>query len=128
LSQCADIYGTLFAKKSDDHVSLCVKSKGFLLLGKSETTGGVPDLFASIEKTINYIAKDVPNRFVQMASHRTESNLVDNKTKSKPKLCVLIFKKQLMLSKYSPAGVVINEAMDIVQFRGSTSRFRAIIR
>jgi two-component system CheB/CheR fusion protein len=34
----------------------------------------------------------------------------------------------IMLSKYSPAGVVINEAMDIVQFRGSTSRFRAIIR
>jgi hypothetical protein len=41
LSQCADIYGTLFAKKSDDHVSLCVKSKRILLLGKSETTGGV---------------------------------------------------------------------------------------
>jgi two-component system CheB/CheR fusion protein len=50
--------------------------------------------FASIEKNDKlYSRKDVPSRFVQMASHRTESNLVDNKTKSKPKLCVLIFKK-----------------------------------
>jgi two-component system CheB/CheR fusion protein len=66
-----------------------------------------------------------------MASHRTESNLVDNKTKSKPETMRSDFQKtadDIMLSKYSPAGVVINEAMDIVQFRGSTSRFRAIIR
>jgi two-component system CheB/CheR fusion protein len=57
-----------------------------------------------------------------MASHRTESNLVDNKTKSKTMRSD--FQKtadDIMLSKYSPAGVVINEAMDIVQFRGSTS-------
>jgi hypothetical protein len=39
------------------------------------------------------------------------------------------FQKMMTLcSANIPAGVVINEAMDIVQFRGSTSRFRAIIR
>jgi two-component system CheB/CheR fusion protein len=41
------------------------------------------------------------------------------KLNPKPKLCVLIFKTadDIMLSKYSPCGVVINEAMDIVQFQ-----------
>ncbi|MEI9911517.1 MAG: hypothetical protein WDO71_18815 [Bacteroidota bacterium] len=29
----------------------------------------------------------------------------------------------IMLSKYTPAGVVINEAMDIVHFRGSTGNY-----
>jgi two-component system CheB/CheR fusion protein len=63
--------------------------------------------FASIEKTINYIAVKMYRRFVQMASHRTESNLVDNKTKSKTETMRSDFQKtadDIMLSKYSPVG------------------------
>jgi hypothetical protein len=43
-----------------------------------------------------------------MASHRTESNLVDNKTKSKTETMRSDFPKtadDIMLSKYSPTGV-----------------------
>jgi two-component system CheB/CheR fusion protein len=114
-------------KKAMTTFHYALNPKGFLLLGKSETTGGVPDLFASIEKNDKlYSRKDAPSRFVQMASHRTESNLIDNKNKPNTETMRSDFQKtadDIMLSKYSPAGVVINEAMDIVQFRGSTSRF-----
>jgi hypothetical protein len=100
------IYGTLLQKKAMTTFHYALNQRIFATR-QIRNYRWCSRSFASIEKTINYIAKDVPNRFVQMASHRTESNLVDNKTKSKPKLCVLIFKKQLMmLSKYSPAGVV----------------------
>jgi two-component system CheB/CheR fusion protein len=114
-------------KKAMTTFHYALNPKGFLLLGKSETTSGVPDLFASIEKNDKlYSRKDVPSRFIHLASHRTESNLINNKDKPKTETMRSDFQKiadDIMLSKYSPAGVVINEAMDIVQFRGSTSSY-----
>ena len=114
-------------KKAFTIFHYALNPKGFLLLGKSETTGGVPELFASTEKNDKlYIRKDAPSRFVHSVSPRTELNLIDTNDKPKTENMRSDFQKiadDIMLSKYSPAGVVINEAMDIVQFRGSTSRY-----
>ncbi|WP_309614847.1 chemotaxis protein CheB [Flavobacterium sp.] len=114
-------------KKALTTFHYALNPKGFLLLGKSETTSGVPDLFAATEKNDKlYTRKDVPSRFIHTVSPRTESNLIDNNDKPKTENMRSDFQKtadDIMLSKYSPAGVVINEAMDIVQFRGSTSRY-----
>ena len=100
---------------------------GFLLLGKSETTGGVPDLFAPTEKNDKlYSRKDVASKFIHVVSTRTEVNLTNSNDKPKTENMRSDFQKtadDIMLSKYAPAGVVINETMDIVQFRGSTSRY-----
>ena len=114
-------------KKAFTIFHYALNPKGFLLLGKSETTGGVPELFASTEKNDKlYIRKDAPSRFIHSVSPRTELNLIDTNDKPKTENMRSDFQKiadDIMLSKYSPAGVVINEAMDIVQFRGSTSRY-----
>ncbi|MEJ7828966.1 MAG: chemotaxis protein CheB [Segetibacter sp.] len=49
------------------HYSL--NEKGFLVLGKSETTGGQADLFKTIDKIEKiYLKKDVAGRFVQPAA------------------------------------------------------------
>ena len=101
--------------------------KGFLLLGKSETTAGVPDLFAPAAKNEKlYTRKDVLSRFISVVSQRTELNLNQVNDKPKAENMRSDFQKtadDIMLSKYTPAGVVVNEAMDIVQFRGSTSNY-----
>ena len=114
-------------KKALTTFHYALSPKGFLLLGKSETTSGVPDFFASIEKNEKlYSRKNVPNRFIHEANSRTESNLINTNDISKTETMRSDFQKiadDIMLSKYSPAGIVINEAMDIVQFRGSTSRY-----
>ncbi|MBC7523373.1 MAG: PAS domain-containing protein [Flavobacterium sp.] len=114
-------------KKALTTFHYALNQKGFLLLGKSETTSGVPDLFAATEKNDKlYTRKDAPSQFIHTVSPRTESNLIDTKDKPKTESMRSDFQKtadDIMLSKYSPAGVVINEAMDIVQFRGSTSRY-----
>jgi len=100
---------------------------GFLLLGKSEATGGVPELFASSDnKGKVYTRKDSPGKFMHVISPKSERNLdkLDNKTNSENMRSD--FQKtadDIMLSRYMPAGVVVNEAMDIVQFRGSTSSY-----
>jgi two-component system CheB/CheR fusion protein len=111
------------------HYSL--NPKGFLLLGKSETTSGVPELFITSQlkegKTDKlFIRKDVPGKFMHVASQRTEQNFSQNNTSTITDNIRTDFQKtadDIMLRKYTPAGVVVNEAMDIVHFRGNTGNY-----
>jgi two-component system CheB/CheR fusion protein len=111
------------------HYSL--NPKGILLLGKSETTGGVPELFVQSQAKEGkndklFTRKDVPGRFMHIASQRSEQNLSDTDINTKSDNIRTDFQKtadDIMLSKYTPAGVVVNEAMDIVHFRGNTGNY-----
>jgi two-component system, chemotaxis family, CheB/CheR fusion protein len=100
---------------------------GILLLGKSETTSGVPDLFSEVDKSGKiYSSKDVPSKFVQVVNRRSELDFNQIKENEKPENKSPDFEKtadEIMLKKYTPAGVVVNEAMDIVQYRGKTGPY-----
>ena len=100
---------------------------GFLLLGKSETSTGVPDLFASASKTDKlFTRKDVPGRFMHVTSQRSVHGSLGIAPDPRNKKMHTGFQKaadDIMLSKYSPAGVVINDEMDIVHFQGNTSSY-----
>ena len=114
-------------KKALTTFHYALNPKGFLLLGKSETTGGVPDLFAAVQKNDKlYSRKDVPGRFMQIASQRSEQILNRPPESSKSENSRNDFQKtadDILLTKYTPAGVVVNEAMDIVHFRGNTANY-----
>ncbi len=111
------------------HYSL--NQKGFLLLGKSETTSGVPDLFISSRLKEGksdklFSRKDVPGKFVHVASQRTEQHFSQSNTSTGNESVSTDFQKtadDIMLRKYTPAGVVVNDAMDIVHFRGNTGNY-----
>lgn len=114
-------------KKALTTFHYALNPKGFLLLGKSETTGGVPDLFAAEGKSDKlFTRKDVPGRFMQVTSQRSEQILNRPADSSKNETIRTDFQKtadDILLTKYTPAGVVVNEAMDIVHFRGNTSNY-----
>lgn len=114
-------------KKALTTFHYALNSKGFLLLGKSETSNSVPDLFAAAGKNEKlFIRKDVPGKFMHVASQRSEQNLKGLTANNKSENMHTDFQKtadDIMLSKYTPAGVVVNEAMDIVHFRGSTAMY-----
>lgn len=114
-------------KKALTTFHYALNPKGFLLLGKSETTGGVSNLFTLATKNEKlYIRKDVSSRFIQVQSQRKESSSNPGKDKQKAENMRSDFQKtadDIMLSKYTPSGVVVNETMDIVQFRGSTNSY-----
>lgn len=100
---------------------------GFLLLGKSETISTVPDLFAPAQKKDKlFTRQDVPSRFVKMASGRSKTTLrqpdADSKNES-GSTDLMETVDELILSKYGPAGVVVNEALEIVNFRGNTTNY-----
>lgn len=114
-------------KKALTTFHYALNPKGFLLLGKSETSSSVPDLFASAGKNDKlFIRKDVPGRFMHVASLSSEQNLRGLNVSSEGENKHTDFQKtadDLMLRKYTPAGVVVNEAMDIVHFRGNTADY-----
>ena len=108
------------------HYSL--NEKGYLWLGKSETTGSSSDLFFPFDKKEKlYTRKSLPGRFMNVTSESREEVIKDknygvrsNESKKDD------FQKNaddILLSKYTPAGVIVNDQMDIVQFRGSTGEF-----
>jgi two-component system CheB/CheR fusion protein len=98
--------------------------KGVLLLGKSESLGKSMDLFTTLDEVDKiYTRKSVPGRFIQVVTKRKEEVLASQV----PKLLKEIrpnddFQKhadEIILAK-APAGVVVNDQLEIVQFRGAT--------
>ncbi len=100
---------------------------GFLLLGKSETTSGVPELFAAAAKNDKLFSrKDAHGSFMHVATQRNEQFLSNADAGTKNEHPVNDFNQvadTIILNKYAPAGVIVNEAMDIVQFRGNTENY-----
>jgi two-component system, chemotaxis family, CheB/CheR fusion protein len=100
---------------------------GLLLLGKSETTSGVSDLFSEVAKSDKiYTRKEASSKFVQVVNRRSELDY-NQRTKSEiPEKKSPDFQRtadEYMLKNYTPPGVVVNEVMDIVQYRGKTGPY-----
>ncbi len=98
---------------------------GFLLLGKSETISNVPGLFALAAKTSKlFTRKEGPGQFTSVPAQRSERP-INRATPTTETLSTNLQKiaDELILSHYTPAGVVVNEAMDIVHFRGITTPY-----
>lgn len=117
-------------KKALTTFHYALNPKGVLLLGKSETVSSVPDLFGiALKGDKLFSRKDAPGKYMHTASLRSEQGLADMNMPVKPdhdKLGRIDFQKtadDIMLSKYTPAGVVVNEDMDIVHFRGKTANY-----
>ena len=101
--------------------------KSFLLLGKSETTSGVPDLFGDVDKHEKlFYCKDRPSTYIHKAAPTDELSFTAINKNLKTETAHTDFQKtadEVLLKRYTPPGVVVNEALDIVQFRGSTGAY-----
>lgn len=105
------------------HYSL--KEKGFLILGKSETAGQATELYNIFDKTSKfYTRKSVKGTFLHVLADRNDgiSRRINNRTIGSDNNKDDFQKSgdDVLLSKYVPPGVIVNEEMDIVQFRGAT--------
>ncbi|HYV42720.1 MAG TPA: chemotaxis protein CheB, partial [Thermoanaerobaculia bacterium] len=104
---------------------------GFLLLGTAETIGTFGDLFRPEEKHHKVFSKKpgvsravfdysqaVPPHHPAAGSPQGKSAPV-----TLPAVDALREADRIVLSQYAPPGVVINEAMEVIQFRGHTGRY-----
>lgn len=108
------------------HYSL--KENGILFLGKSEATTSVPNLFTPLLRNHKFFTrKSVAGEFTPTIdnhhSHSEEQrkNFTTIKGNAAPDFQKVAF--NLLLSKYTPAAVIINEQKEIVHFHGDTSSF-----
>jgi two-component system CheB/CheR fusion protein len=111
-------------KKAFSIFHYALNPKGILMLGKSETVLASNDLFNSTDKGDKFfIRKDVPGKYIQVATSRSEENY---SAVPHGKTVTVDYQKtadEIVLNKYTPAGVVVNDAMDIVHFRGNTADY-----
>ncbi len=111
------------------HYSL--RDGGMLWLGGSETIGSYRDLF-ELEDAHHkiYLRKPGTPRLVALpaAGHAHAHAAAEARgVRRAPPVAVPVDPQKeadrLVLSRYAPPGVVVNDALDIVQFRGDTSPF-----
>ncbi|HEU0179969.1 MAG TPA: PAS domain S-box protein [Blastocatellia bacterium] len=122
----------ILQKKIIPALHSALKPSGVLLLGSSETIGSFTDLFKlEDEKHKLYSKKPAPSRMQYVfrpgayAMERVEAARkpvraggdVSSETDAQREA------DRILLQKYAPAGVLVDAAWEILQFRGSTSPY-----
>jgi len=101
---------------------------GFLILGNTEEIGAFGDFFFPADRKHRIFSKKlIPSR-VHFELPDVAMNRLIDRDKLKPQEAiserdVLREGDRLILSKYAPASVIINEDFNILQFRGKTGRY-----
>jgi two-component system CheB/CheR fusion protein len=120
--------GAVLQRKVLSILHYALKPKGFLVLGPSESVGSFSDVFQQVEKKHKIYGSlpgtDAPapelgegRRAKGRAPHL--GRLVE--ARAMPN--VQTEADRLLLAEYAPAGVVIDDAMNIVQVRGRTGPY-----
>ena len=101
---------------------------GFLMLGSSEGVGSATDLFEAADKKNRiYKRRSVETRVKFNFLRNTRANLASNLDKrteesySESNLDQLV--NEAIMRQYAPVGVLVNGDLEILQFRGQTSRY-----
>ncbi|MEO1093482.1 MAG: chemotaxis protein CheB [Cyanobacteria bacterium J06638_28] len=110
------------------HYSL--KGNGFLVLGNSESVGDTSELFEVHNSPAKvYTRRAVPTRlnldFVT-SQHYPQEMIAEQRRGFPASLNqsnVRQWADQIVLNRYAPVGVIINDHLEILQFRGETSSY-----
>ena len=106
-----------------------LKPSGFLLLGNSESIGGFSNLFASVDSKHKIYAKKVTpirQEFSFAFSDYERKGIPFGEEKAggpAEKFDLEREAERVLLSRYAPAGIIINDDMEILHFRGDTAPY-----
>ena len=111
-------------KKAIYFFHYAIKAHGLLFLGRSESMTPFSDLFSPIDKKNQLYIKKKPDHRVQYLFSTRLPKLAANT----PRLVDSVVSldntvDRIIMGKYSPAAVIINNRLEIVQFRGDTSPY-----
>jgi two-component system CheB/CheR fusion protein len=104
-----------------------LKPNGFLMLGSSETVGGFSELFTLVDKTTKIYSKQevvhrkalqfpVPDRHAEETEQDKPPGIWSESEVQREA-------DRIILGKYAPAGVVVDDELNILQFRGRVSAY-----
>ncbi len=101
-----------------------LNEKGYLMLGKSETIGSSTDLFTSVHQREKfYLSKGNHGNYRTTTTVKGEHSLRDIDQEARGKTSEKDLNKvadEILLASYMPASVMVNQSMDVIEFRGKT--------
>jgi two-component system, chemotaxis family, CheB/CheR fusion protein len=110
-----------------------LKPSGFLILGGSESVAAFPDLFSTVDKEHKIYGKTaVMSRLHYDFAQTYYPNAIKlsvpgrafkSQEPAKGEFDVQAEADRLVLKNHAPVGVVINSAMEVIQFRGRTAPY-----
>jgi two-component system CheB/CheR fusion protein len=103
-----------------------LKPEGFLLLGKSETLASYPELFSPVDRNHRIFVKRPGGLrpVLDFGRHTPAAAAALSETAhERARVDPLLEADRLILNQYAPAGVLINDLLEVVQFRGRTSPY-----
>ena len=121
-------FGPELQKKVIRILFYALNPQGFLMIGPSETVGEFGGLFSVVDKTHTIYAKKAEQLrpyFETPAVEYDKEKAVGKKAEVQPAGVFDIQKEAdaIVLTKYSPAGFVVNDALKILQFRGDAGPY-----
>ncbi len=124
--------GPVLQKKVMPIFHYALNPSGYLMLGNSETIGTFSDLFGLVDKKHRtYVRKSVSTRpSVDFVARDTGAEKAETERRAGRMneagwsgFDLQREADRIVLNKYAPSGVTINENMEILQFRGRTGLF-----
>ncbi|QQE67527.1 histidine kinase (plasmid) [Leptolyngbya sp. BL0902] len=104
-----------------------LRPDGFLLLGSSETVGDLSHLFALVDSHYKIYAKQSSSLPLSLdfspTAYPPPLPRPDLTQERPPSIDIYTQADQTVLSRYGPTGVLVNEALEILQFRGQTGAY-----
>jgi two-component system, chemotaxis family, CheB/CheR fusion protein len=123
-------FGPVLQKKAIPIFHFALKPTGFLLLGKSEALSAFPELFSLVDKKFKiYVKKIAPPHLVipALASEYTPPGKHGEPAAAAAEaLTPADLQREadrLVLARFAPAGVIVDENLNILHFRGHTGPF-----
>jgi two-component system CheB/CheR fusion protein len=119
--------GPLLQKRVIPLFHYALNPNGILFLGSAETVGGFTDLFVSLDKKYKIYAKkslNVPVDFGFLPRYEAEPEApAKNRPESASRVDLQKITDQVLLNRFVPPSVVVNDQLEIVQFIGQTGRY-----
>ncbi|HKO56408.1 MAG TPA: chemotaxis protein CheB [Thermoanaerobaculia bacterium] len=119
--------GAALQRKAMSLFHYALRANGYLVLGSSETIGNFSDLFAVVDRKHKVFEKKSSTtpviaefELTPPAERVARARVIEDVTQVPS-----VFREadRVALARFAPAGVLINDAMEILQFRGRTSPF-----
>ncbi|MEJ7737264.1 MAG: chemotaxis protein CheB [Chitinophagaceae bacterium] len=124
---------TSLQKKILSTLHYSLNNEGYLVLGKSETLGSCASLFFQLEKKCKVFAKkkdagtkvtfEMNSRFPEPEKTNIENVSRPHKKDNENVVDVDKLVDNILLTRFVPPSVVVNQDLEIIQFRGATGFF-----
>ena len=120
--------GPVLQKKVMGIFHYALKPTGFLMQGKSESISGFADLFTVIDREHKICSKrpGEPSRVFDLslaAGYERALGAAAGKPETQSRFDVQKEADRIVLSQYAPAGLVVDENLHILHFRGQSSPY-----